>query len=126
MFVFDAYEAGRSYGEHSLVLSPDLCAAWEAEFGTAQGGTRVPASMLSLVVMRAYFAVITPRPPGNVHAGQSFSVQRLPRRGTTVVTEVCCLRKEMRKTRRIVWLGFKARDEDGALFTAEMTSLVAA
>ena len=48
-------------------------------------------------MMRAYLNVVTPRPPGNIHARQVLAVQALPQAGELVRSSIRCLGKEMRR-----------------------------
>ena len=69
--------------------------------------------MAMLVVMRSYALAVSPRPPGNVHAGQSLTIARAPRVGEPLITEVRCQSKETRKDRRWVRLAVETVNELG-------------
>jgi len=126
MFVFDRFEPGAVYGVHRETLSADALRAWQEMFPDDPVGPAIPAGYISVVMMRAYFAVVTPRPPGNIHAGQRLVVHALPRLGDRIEISVRCARKEIRRDRRFVWLEFNATGSGGSsVFDAVMTSIVA-
>jgi hypothetical protein len=126
MFTYDRFVPGEVYGEHRFEVSPTEIAAWHALFGGESDGW-MPPGMVSVVAMRAYLVVVTPRPPGNIHGASHFEVRRRVRAGESLLTTVSCETKELRKTRRIVHLGLRCRGSDGApVFDARVTSLVAA
>ena len=73
-------------------------------------------------VMRAYLAVVSPRPPGNIQARQRFQVHGLPRAGETVRSEVRCLDKQVKRERFYVDLQVQGSGDDGrVLYTAVMS-----
>ncbi|GAB2897027.1 hypothetical protein [Paralcaligenes ginsengisoli] len=127
MFTFEHYEVGQIYGPHHLFIGPDLESQWLQVFPQDiwQGNT-VPPGMLSVITMLAYTAVITPRPPGNIHGGQRFDVLRLPRRGETLATTIQCEDKQIRKGRRWVYLAFETTgDTNEMVFRGRFASIVA-
>ncbi len=105
---------------------PAEVAAWHGLFG-GDAGEWMPPGMVSVVAMRAYLTVVTPRPPGNIHGASRFAVRRRVRVGESLITAVSCEAKEIRKQRRIVQLALQCRDTSGGpVFDARVTSLVAA
>ena len=83
--------------------------------------------MLAMIVVDAVLNLNAPRPPGGVHGGQTFDVRRMPRIGETLLTEVKCLGKEIKKERKWVRVVTTTRSKDAGeiLLTGIMTSLVA-
>lgn len=127
MFTFDRFEPGEVYGEHVWRLSPEAVADWRSLFPDDDTGPLMPPGMTAAVTMRAYGALISPRPLGNIHGAQTYEMHRLPEIGETLTTTIRCENKEIRKGRRWVYLGIEARDEAGEpVFTGRFTSLVAA
>jgi hypothetical protein len=125
MFDYAAFEPGSTYGEHDFAVTAEEVAAWRSLFGGA-GAEWMPAGMVPVVAMRAYMAVVTPRPPGNVHGASTFRVYRRVRVGETLRTTVGCEGKDIRKGRKIVRLGLHCRGATGDVaFDATITSLVA-
>lgn len=127
MFTFDHYVAGRLYGPHRLTIGADLESQWLQVFPQdAWQDDTVPPGMLSVITLLAYTNVITPRPPGNIHAGQRFDVVRLPRRGETLSTTIRCEDKQVRKGRRWVYLAFETLDDAREpVFEGRFVSIVA-
>ena len=125
------FQPGAVMGEH--VESYDLRHAqgWQRIFGAAEAdGANGPAEAASIAVvlmMRAYLAVVTPRPPGNVHARQKFTLQTPPRPGEAVRTVVSCVSKELRRDRRYVDLQVRGTGDGGrALYTGRLSLVWAA
>lgn len=125
MFVYDSYEAGKTYGHDDFVVDTDIVRRWLEMFPEDESGGRMPAGMITLPQQNAYKNIITPRPPGHIQGGQTFELHWLPPIGTTLRTEVSCLGKEIRKERRWVKMKFISRDLAGKLvFTGINTILV--
>lgn len=127
MFTFAHYRVGEIYGPHHLSVEPDLLARWDALFPQMTGkGGQVPPGLLSVITMLAYTHIITPRPPGNIHAAQGFDIARLPRIGETLTTCVRCDDKQVRKDRGWVYLRFETQDEEAQpVFAGRFVSIVA-
>ncbi len=127
MYTFERYRVGETFGPYEVALGPELLAQWDGVFPGARGpGDAIPAGLLSVITMRAYGDLISPRPPGNIHAGLGFDIVRLPARGQTVAMRFTCLDKTIRRERKFVELGFEGRDAGGAaLFRGRFTSIVA-
>ena len=80
------------------------------------------ASLAIILMMRAYCSVVTPRPPGNVHARQRFHLHGVPLPGESIRTVVSCSGKEIKRERRYVELRTEGSGNDGRpLFTGDMT-----
>lgn len=124
MFTFDRFEVGASYGEHILFVSEQEVETWHRLFG-GERSTYMPVGMTSVIAMRAYLALISPRPPGNIHGGSSFVLQRRIRVGDSVVTRVGCSSKAIRRGRRVVEIAVRGTSSEGVAFDATITSLVA-
>lgn len=125
MFTFERFRSGESYGIDCFTLTAEAVARWRTLFPD-DDGPLMPPGMTAVVVMRAYNALIAPRPPGNIHGAQRFEMHALPRIGETLSTRASCAGKELRKGRRWVYLAFETRRADGDLaFLGRFTSLVA-
>lgn len=120
---YDDFEPGRVLGEASETLAPDMARIWQSIFGPdGADGPAAGASLALVLMMRAYCRVVSPRPPGNVHARQSFTLAATPRSGEVVRTVVRCVAKEIKRERRYVELETSGTGEAGrALFTGRMT-----
>jgi acyl dehydratase len=128
VFYYDHYETDKVYGEREFVVSEEVLGKWRTCYPGDDAGTEAPAGMLSMIIIDAIIALNSPRPPGGVHAGQTYEVTRWPRAGETLKTEVRCLDKEIRKERRWVKVRTTTRSADSGelLFAGTMTTMVAA
>lgn len=125
---YDTFEPGKTMGEAVLLLDDSHARSWQKIFGdTASSGANDAAEAAGLLVammMRAYLAVVTPRPPGNVHARQRFSLHALPRRGEAVRTVIRCDGKEIKRERRYVELLAQGTGDDGRVLYEGRLSLI--
>ncbi|MEX0582099.1 MAG: MaoC family dehydratase N-terminal domain-containing protein, partial [Sneathiella sp.] len=81
----------------------------------------LPPSMISAITMRAFLATVQPRPKGNIHGTQEFSVHKLPKLGDEITTNISCKDKETRKNNNWVYFETHSHDQDGVLlFTGSM------
>lgn len=123
--LFDDFVAGTRMGETRVVYQPELAGQWEQIFGTPSGDSdhaAEGASIATVMMMRAYMSVVTPRPPGNMHARQQLVLDSVPRLHEAVRTEVSCAAKEIRRDRRYVELQLDATGDGGrAIYRGRMT-----
>lgn len=125
--LFDDFRPGAVMGESVQTLSPALAERWRRIFGDDAGDGAEAAGLLVVSMMRAYLAVVAPRPPGNVHARQRLRLQELPRSGEAVRHVVRCLGKELRRERRYVDLELVGTGAEGrTLYTGTMSLIWAA
>ena len=125
--LFEHFQPGVVMGETTEIFSAQLADRWHQIFGNAQQTRARGAGLAVVMMMRAYLAVVTPRPPGNVHARQRFALQRAPEHGEPVTTRITCVSKELRRERRYVELEAHGRDATGApMYHASMTLIWAA
>lgn len=101
---FASLEEGQPLGRHDWTPDEAAIADYRALYGPA-GGDALPAGLVTVAVMRAFMAALDGAPPGSIHAGQKTTLERLPRRGETMSTEIACTGKEIRRDRR--WLTFR-------------------
>ena len=128
MITFDDFRPGTSFGSAPVHLDDALMEKWTRLFPYDTAcAPDMPEGMTAVLVMNAYMTLVAPRPPGNIHASQSFDLVRLPCIGETVTTEVICHDKEMSKGRRWVGLETISRDQAGeVLFSGAMRMIWAA
>ena len=128
IFTYDRFTPGAVLGDWEESLDAGLVAAWERLFGARPDDQ--PAQRAGLAValmMRAYLNIVTPRPPGNIHARQELSLRGLPRSGETVRSRVRCIDKELRRDRRYLQLEISGVGEGGrALYTGRLRLIWAA
>lgn len=125
MFTFDRFNPGTIYGECAILVSEEETKTWCSLFG-GRPSLFMPNGMVSVIAIRAYLSIITPRPPGNIHGASYFKLYSRLRVGCTIVTSVSCESKAVSKGRRIVQIAVKGRASGTAAFDARITSLVAA
>lgn len=131
LLTYADFQPGAALGEHVEPYTPELAAAWRSIFGDAAGeGASGPAEAASVAVvlaMRAYLAVVSPRPPGNVQARQRFTLHRLPRPGERVRSVLHCVDKQIKRERRCVDLQVQGLADGGEpLYTGHMSLIWAA
>lgn len=127
LFNYAHYQPGQYYGARDFAVDAARVAQWRSVYPNDDDAGVMPAGMLAMIVIDAVLTLNSPRPPGGVHGGQSFDVQRMPRIGETLRTEVWCLDKEIKKERKWVRVRSETRHVGSGelLFTGIMTSLVA-
>ena len=120
---FEAFSPGTIMGRASERLDEPLVALWKELYaGDGDESAEVPLGFSTVLIMRAYMQVLTPRPPGNIHVRQKVAIAALPRLGEEVATEIRCVGKALRRERRYVELETRSTGESGReLFTGEMT-----
>ena len=131
LITFDRFVPDGILGETTLDYTPALASGWSRIFGsTPAGGASCDAEAAGIAVvmmMRAYLKVVTPRPPGNVHARQHFTLNTPPQIGESIRTVVRCLSKEMKRERRWVELGVEGTGSGGrAIYAGTLTLIWAA
>lgn len=127
LFTYDHYEPGKVYGVKEFTVNEAVVAKWRTVYPGDNDPGVMPAGMLAMIVVDAVLTHNAPRPPGGVHGGQTFDVNRMPRIGETLLTEVKCLDKEIKKNRKWVRALTTTRSKDTGelLLTGIMTTLVA-
>ena len=131
VITFEDFKPGAVMGESVEVFDEKLAQRWQKIFGDqpADGanGAAEGASLAVVMMMRAYLNVVAPRPPGNVHARQRFSLESMPRQGEAIRTVIACMEKELKRERRYVELqAWGTGDEGRSIFTGRMTLIWAA
>ena len=129
--VFEDFVPGTLMGERVEVYDAQQAQRWQAIFGDqpedGAGGAAEGASMAVVNMMRAYLQVVTPRPPGNVHAKQQLRMHAIPQQGEAIRVAVHCAGKEMRRERRYVELQVRGTGQQGQpLFDGLITLIWAA
>lgn len=123
--LFEHFVPGTVMGEIVQCYEPQMAQAWQAIFGTEDaGGPAQAASIAVAMMMRGYLGVVTPRPPGNVHARQRFTLEAMPREGESIRTVVTCLSKELRRERRYLELEVNGTGEGGRPIYAGILNLI--
>lgn len=128
---YDDFVPGAILGETTEVFDPALAEGWRRIFGArpedGAGGTAEAAGIAVVMMMRAYLAVVAPRPPGNIHARQAFGLSSPPRVGERIRTVVTCVDKRINRDRRQVDLRTEGTGEGGRrVYEGRMTLIWAA
>ena len=128
LITFDTYQPGTIMGSVTEAVDPAWLDAWCGLYPwDAPAHGEIPAAMYTALMMRAYLKVVSPRPPGNIHARQHTEFLSPAKLGESITTEVRCISKELRRERRYVDLEARARGEDGrALYVGRMSMIWAA
>ena len=129
--LFDDFVPGAVLGAATQVCEPALAECWQRIYGSdpalGANGAAEAASLAVVMMMRAYFEVVTPRPPGNIHARQRLTLDGLPRAGESIRTVVSCRARELRRERRHVELALDGRGDGGrAIYRGIITLIWAA
>lgn len=103
--LFADFQPGAEMGRKSDVLSARQLEEWGELYPSDRPvGEEAPMGLATVLMMRAYLEVVSPRPPGNLHVRQDLQICAPVRVGEEVTTTVTCLDKELRKERRVVRL----------------------
>ena len=126
--LFADFVPGTLMGERVEIYDAEQAKRWQSIFGCDDGGTAAEgASMVVISMMRGYLSLVTPRPPGNVHARQALRMRGIPKAGEPIRIEVRCTGKELRRERHYVDLDVQGTGEQGrALFDAQLSLIWAA
>lgn len=103
--LFADYVPGAFMGERVEVYDQEQVRRWQSIFGQDEASTAAEgAGMAVIAMMRGYLNLVTPRPPGNVHARQQLRMHATPQRGESIRIAVHCTGKEIRRERKYVEL----------------------
>lgn len=123
---WEDFQPGAALGEGTQRFEDELSQAWRNIFGEDDGPAEA-AGVAVAMMMRGYFGAVTPRPPGNVHARQRFTLEAMPQPGESIRTVVRCLSKELRRGRRYVELEVRGSGAGGrAVYSGILTLIWAA
>lgn len=126
-WLFERFVPGTPIGRHESELTQADIDAWCVLFPEDRMGTKMPPGMVASVTMQAYASLLRKKPPGNVHAGQNFTLHRLPSAGDRLVTELRCAGKEIKNERRWLTLETATRNAAGeTMWTGRITAIWAA
>jgi acyl dehydratase len=123
VWVFDDFHAGQEFAKLPIALDDERLANWTAIYGTAPQKETAPSGMLMAAMMEAYLKAIQPRPPGNIHAGQTLTFGKPVPVHTQLEAEVTCIWKERRKERNWVGFGVTLRANGNVVLSGEIRSI---
>lgn len=127
---FERLQPGQVIGVHDDCIDAPALARWHAIYGTGPAGATdasAPSGFAAVLVMRAYLAVVSPRPPGNIHRMLALRLHAPLPRERPLRCEVSCVDKQVRGERLVARFRVACRDADGTpLVDGEIDMLWAA
>ena len=129
LLTFDSFEPDALLGSFSDLADDRTVRLWGRLYpwDAAVTDQPLPAGLATVLSMRAYMHIVSPRPPGNIHAGMSIDLIAPVMLNAPVSTEISCLGKELRRGHRFVKLISRSSDQGGRpLFAARMSMIWAA
>jgi hypothetical protein len=125
MITFADFQPGAVLGERAFAFDEPALAQWLTLFPDDRGAAPLmPPAMIAMVIMRTFTDVLRDRPPGNIHARQTFGITRLPTLNEHLTTTLSCRAKELKRERCWVTFLFDTTDATKApLFRGEMTTV---
>jgi hypothetical protein len=123
VLTFDAFTPGASMGSATEVIDERVLGLWRRLYPwDAATEGELPPGMATVLLMRAYMRILTPRPPGNIHARQHMELISPARLGEEVTTSMVCAGKELKRERRYVEMASRSTGADARLlFTGRMS-----
>lgn len=128
-WTFADFPVGEAMAEVAVDLSPEKAALWSGISGqpAPAAGAPAPRALMVAAMMEAYIRALQPRPPGNVHAGQTLSFHGpAPAVGAALTARFVCLAKEEKKGRRWITLGVEMFEGERRALSGEILSIWAA
>jgi len=122
--LYKDFVIGQEMGDCTLTYDETFVQGWQQIFGQTALIRTQAASVSLILMMRAFLTIVSPRPPGNIHARQTLSFSSLPVLGDQLTVSAACLSKTMRKERRYVELGVKALNQRGQPVFAGVLTLI--
>ncbi len=122
--LYKDFVIGQEMGDCTLTYDETFVQGWQQIFGQTALTQTQAASVSLILMMRAFLSIVSPRPPGNIHARQTLSFSSLPVLGDQLTVSAACLSKTMRKERRYVELGVKALNQQGIPVFAGVLTLI--
>lgn len=128
LMTFERFVPGAALGACTERVEARALARWAELYPwDAPLEDEAPAGLATVMLLRAYMRVVSPRPPGNVHARQRLELISPLRCGEAITTAFSCAGRELRRERRYVEIDARGTGEDGRdVFTGRMTLIWAA
>lgn len=125
VWTFDDFAVGADLGTVEVTLDNRRLDLWRQIYG--EDGAGVPPGLLVALMMEGYIKAIQPRPPGNIHAGQTLAfTSHQVRPGARIALTFSCLAKALVRERRRITFGVRAVDGGALVMSGEIQSLWAA
>ena len=125
MFTFDILQPGQTIGDNVQPFNDEVVDQLLDLFpDDKELLPDLPPSMISAITMRAFLSTVQPRPKGNIHGTQEFTVHKLPKLGDVITTTTICRNKETRKNNNWVYFETQSRDQDGTLLFTGLMGII--
>ncbi len=128
-WTFADFPVGETMAEVEIALTPEKAALWASISGaeTPAAGDPAPRALMVAAMMETYIRALQPRPPGNVHAGQTLSFHGpAPAIGATLTARFACRAKAEKKGRFWITLGVEMFEGTRPALSGEILSIWAA
>ena len=128
--LFDELYLGQTWGEYSWEVAPALCVAWYEAMGEPplpeiEGlAPPMPAGLLVVMFSNYMDAMVPPRPPGMLYAGQKFSYGAPARYGDVLTTTLSVLDKYHKRNRSFVEFASHTVNQRGELVANGVRTVV--
>jgi hypothetical protein len=117
MLVFESFWSGQPLGEARTVFDWKMFDAWCEIFpADRKMAPYLPPGLAVVIMMRAYSRIVSPRPPGNIHASQEFEILSSPQFGDEIITNIKCIGCQIKNEKR--WLDFKVENSSQSVSTS--------
>lgn len=129
IITFDHFKVTQDFGSVVQRVDDSMIESWKKIYGDngVSADSEIPEGMMQALAMRAFLNLVTPRPPGNIHLGQTMRLHAVANLDDLISVSVVCAGKQIRKERKIVQLAVSGRTDRGkAVFDGEMTLIWAA
>ncbi len=121
---FAAFTEGACLGQVEIELDAAHLALWGQVFGRAPEPEALSRSLLVSAMMEGYLKVAQPRPPGNIHAGQTLQLKGpAPKSGQRLRVTTRCKAAYERKGRKWVRFASEVAGSDGPLLQGEILTI---
>ena len=97
-FTFDRLVPGMLVGERADRIDRQSLDLWQDIYGQ-RATDPLPADFASVLVMRAYLTIVSPRPPGNIHRLLTVRMHEPLRAEVPLAVAVTCAGKRARDSR---------------------------
>lgn len=127
-WTYDDFACGSAIDTVEVTIDARRVGLWNRIYGKASGevgeGDPLPEGLVVAAMMEGFIKAIHPRPPGNIHAGQtlSFTGTRV-NPGAHLSVAFTCEAKDIRRERRWVTFGVCVREGEQLIAEGEINSI---
>lgn len=130
VWTYARFEEKAEIGTCAVQLGTDQLALWRSAAGLPEaaqdaGDVAAPRGLLLALAMRGNLSIVTPRPPGNVHASSVLRWGAVSASiGEPLIVRVICLMKTIAKERRWITLQVDLLNRDDGLVLSNELKMV--